>query len=193
MNNDGHSDDDDVIAPLARHLLWLETPLGLQKVIRGLMYLCGFLFVVDIFWHRHAYVPGEGLWGFHAIAGFVAFTLIVLGAKALRTLIKRDETYYAPYSVDAEAYPEAGLARREAGSDADGDAEWQEHRSHEGLEEGKEGMGGRECKDGKDGKDGKGGEDHEDHERLADKSRGADTSTDEGVGARPEGREWWRS
>lgn len=105
---------DDVVAPLARHLLWLEAPLGLHKLIRVLMYLCGFLFLFDIFWHRHAYVPGEGLWGFHAIAGFVAFTLIVLGAKKLRTFIKRDETYYAPYGVDAEAYPEAGLERREA-------------------------------------------------------------------------------
>jgi len=67
------------------------------------------LFLLDFIIHRHAYAPGEGLPGFYAVVGFVAFTLIVLGATQLRRLILRNENYYSPYSVDAEEYPRQGL------------------------------------------------------------------------------------
>jgi len=105
---------DDIAAPLARWFLWADSPVRVQRVILGLGALCAVLFLFDLFWHRHAYVPGEGLWGFHAIAGFVSFTAIVLGAKSLRTLILRTEDYYAPRAVDTETYPGAGLDRVDA-------------------------------------------------------------------------------
>ena len=105
---------EDVAAPLARWFLWADSPAAVERLVRGLAVLCALLFVFDVFWHRHAYVPGEGLWGYHAIAGFVSFTLIVLGAKALRTVIGRDEDYYGDAAVDVEDYPEAGLERRAA-------------------------------------------------------------------------------
>jgi len=63
-------------------------------------------------------VPGEAITGYHAVVGFIAFTLIVLGAKLLRVFIRRDESYYAPNSVDAEFYPDAGLERLTHGGDA---------------------------------------------------------------------------
>ena len=75
------------------------------------MWLGVFLFLMDFVWHRHVKVPGEGFYGFHAIAGFVSFTVIVIGARALRLVIRRDEDYYAPNGVDAEEYPEAGTQR----------------------------------------------------------------------------------
>lgn len=113
--------DADVAAPLARFFLWADSPRAVQRLIVGLGALCVVLFLFDIVWHRHAYVPGEGLWGFHAIAGFVSFTLIVLGAKALRTVIGRDERYYGASAIDGEDYPERGLERLSAreGEDAD--------------------------------------------------------------------------
>ncbi|MFK8078875.1 MAG: hypothetical protein AB8B97_01200 [Granulosicoccus sp.] len=99
------------VAPLARHFLWVDTTSGLNRLIIGLVVLCIFLFAMDFVWHRHVKVPGEEFYGFHAIAGFVSFTVIVLGAKALRVLIRRDETYYGEGSVDGEDYPQADTRR----------------------------------------------------------------------------------
>ncbi|MFK7853088.1 MAG: hypothetical protein AB8B79_03200 [Granulosicoccus sp.] len=101
----------DSIAPLARHLLWVDSAEGVQRLVRVLAGLCIFLFLMDFFWHRHTKVPGEGFYGFHAIAGFVSFTVIVLGARLLRLVIRRYEDYYAPNGVDSEPYPEQGTER----------------------------------------------------------------------------------
>lgn len=106
------NDSKEDVAPLARRFLWVDTKSGLNRLIIGLIVLCIFLFAMDFVWHRHVKVPGEEFYGFHAIAGFVSFTVIVLGAKTLRLLIRRDESYYGDSSVDGEAsYPEAGTAR----------------------------------------------------------------------------------
>ena len=102
---------DDQVAPLARHFLWVDTSSGLNKLIIGLLVLCVFLFAMDFVWHRHVKVPGEDFYGFHAIAGFVSFTVIVLGARLLRVLIRRDESFYGVDSVDGEEYPEQGTVR----------------------------------------------------------------------------------
>jgi len=104
-------DSKDDVAPLARHFLWVDTTSGLNRLITGLIVLCVFLFAMDFIWHRHVKVPGEEFYCFHAIAGFVSFTVIVLGAKLLRVLIRRDESYYGDSSVDGEDYPEAGTQR----------------------------------------------------------------------------------
>lgn len=105
------NDSKDDVAPLARHFLWVDTRSGLNRLIIGLIVLCIFLFAIDFVHHRHTKVPGEEFYGFHAIAGFLSFTVIVLGARALRVLIRRDESYYGSGSVDSEDYPEAGTSR----------------------------------------------------------------------------------
>jgi len=115
------SSENDVLSPLAKRFLWVDSATAVQKVITGLGVLCAVLFLLDLVAHRHAYAPGEGLPGFYVVVGFVAFTLIVLGAAGLRKLILRNENYYAPFSVDSEAYPPSGLHTIEHGSkDADG-------------------------------------------------------------------------
>lgn len=112
MTPDEHpAANDENVAPLARHFLWVDTRKGVKKLIIGLLVLCAFLFAMDFIWHRHVKVPGEELYGFHAIAGFVSFTVIVLGAKMLRVFIRRDEDFYAPHGVDAEEYPLQGTQR----------------------------------------------------------------------------------
>ncbi len=107
-NNDSENQSPNGLPPMARHFLWADDMSVVQKVIKCLAILCAILFVLDLILHRHAYVPGEGIPGFYAVVGFVAFTLIVLGATQLRRLILRNEHFYAPYSVDAESYPEEG-------------------------------------------------------------------------------------
>jgi len=114
----GDSGGEDVAAPLARWLLWADSPAAVERLQKGLYVVCGLLVAVEIVWHRHTYVPGEDLFGYYAIVGFFAFLLIVLGAKQLRRLIRRDESYYAPNSIDAETYPDenvgGGLERTHA-------------------------------------------------------------------------------
>ena len=125
-NEGGGAGEDDVAAPLARWLLWVDSPSAVERLQKGLYVVCGLLVAFEIVWHRHAYVPGEELFGYYAIVGFFAFLLIVLGAKQLRRLIRREESYYAPDSVDAETYPEdnpgGGLERLHASEGENADA-----------------------------------------------------------------------
>ncbi len=88
---------------------WVESAASINKAIKILAGLCVLLLVLDIIIHRHSYAPGEGTFGFYSIVGFFSFLLIVLGAKKLRTWILRDESYYAPNSVDSEEYPVSSL------------------------------------------------------------------------------------
>jgi len=44
---------------------------------------------VDVVHHRHALFTWEGLWGFHALYGFAAFTFVVLMGWPLRALLTR--------------------------------------------------------------------------------------------------------
>lgn len=118
-SRDGKPDVESV-APLARLFLWSDTASGVKKLITGLIVLCVFLFLMDFVIHRHAKVPHEETYGFHAIAGFVSFTFIVIGARLLRTVIRRDESFYAPNGVDAESYPMAGTDRLSHGQGATG-------------------------------------------------------------------------
>ena len=101
--------NDTNLPPLGKRMTWVDDASSVTRLIRGLMFLCAVLVVFDLIIHRHSYSALESLFGFYALAGFIAFTCIVLGSKALRTIIGRDEAYYAPKAVDAEQYPEQGL------------------------------------------------------------------------------------
>ena len=115
MNSDKQADSGvgadsagaDSIAPLARYFLWTDNPASVDRFIRILSYVCVVLFLIDIVWHRHTKVPGEGLWGFYAIIGFIFFSVFVIAARFLRLFTERDASYYAPDCVDAEEYPES--------------------------------------------------------------------------------------
>ncbi len=104
-------DESESYSPLARKFLWADSMKSVDKLIIGLAVLCALLFLMEFLWHRHTKVPGEQLIGFYPLAGFISFSLIVLGAKALRVFIARDESFYAPHGVDAEEYPLEGTER----------------------------------------------------------------------------------
>jgi hypothetical protein len=73
---------------------WADRP-GTRRLIRRILYVaCGLLVVTDFFVHRHIVNDIERVPAFYALYGFVALVAVVMAAKGLRRLVKRDEDYY---------------------------------------------------------------------------------------------------
>jgi len=114
MKRDSHNDiPDSSLSPLAQRFLWVESPAAVRRAVLILAALCALLFVADFIIHRHSYAPYEHVPGFYALTGFLAFSFVIFTATALRWIIRRNETYYAPHAVDAESYPDEGLERKQ--------------------------------------------------------------------------------
>ena len=105
------SDDPNTYPTLGRLLLWVDKPGSANKIFWGLAVLCAAMVLIGFTFEYHGHFHMEGLPGFFAVFGFVAFTLVILGAKALRVLIKRPEDFYADMAVDGEEYPTSGLEK----------------------------------------------------------------------------------
>jgi len=77
---------------------WLDDPSHQNTVFWALFAVCAALVAVDVwmyFFHpRHVHFVWEGIPGFYAAFGFVAFWCIVIAGKHLRKILKRDEDYY---------------------------------------------------------------------------------------------------
>lgn len=104
-------DNPDSFPALGRMLLWVDRPGSATKVFWALAVVCGLLFLADFTYEKHGHFDVEHLPGFFGIYGFVMFTGLILAAKGLRVLIKRDEDFYGDKAVDREDYPEAGLGK----------------------------------------------------------------------------------
>lgn len=61
---------------------------------RWLCGVCALLLISDLFYDKHAHYGFEDWFGFYGIYGFLGCVLLVLAAKELRRLVKRDEDYY---------------------------------------------------------------------------------------------------
>lgn len=109
--NNGRKTDNQSLTPLAKKFLWADEPDRVQFAVLILAALSIVLFVIDLFYHRHAYFSFEQTSAFYAVTGFLAFTLIVLAAGQLRRLIKRPDDFYGEYSTNAEEYPPKDLER----------------------------------------------------------------------------------
>ena len=73
---------------------WLDKPKNINKVVYLLYAVCAILLVSDLAYHKHDYFTFENWFGFYAWFGFLAYITIVMSAKLLRKLIKRQEDYY---------------------------------------------------------------------------------------------------
>lgn len=67
---------------------------GIRRAIQILIALAILSVLAEFAIHRHVEFSFSGLPGFYALVGFAAYCVIVLGAKALRPLLKRSEDYY---------------------------------------------------------------------------------------------------
>ena len=63
-------------------------------IFRTLVALCLVLLAGELFYEHHAYFDIDGVPGFYAVFGFLAFVFIVYAGKGLRRLIMRNEDYY---------------------------------------------------------------------------------------------------
>lgn len=73
---------------------WADKPDNKRRIRWSLYGACVLLVVADLIVHRHISTPAEELPAFYALYGFVALVGVVLAAKLLRLLVKRDEGYY---------------------------------------------------------------------------------------------------
>lgn len=96
---------DDRAHPLGRKLLFLENDTNLKRIIVGLAIFCALLFLADPILHRHDKFAEAETWGFYALAGFAAFSFIIISTKYLQMLIGRREDYYGDGAIDREPYP----------------------------------------------------------------------------------------
>ena len=65
-----------------------------DALYKGLLALCVVLFAADFLYHKHAHFDFEQLPGFYGLFGLASYCGIVLTAKQLRKILKRDEDYY---------------------------------------------------------------------------------------------------
>ena len=71
-----------------------DNPRNVSLVVRGLYIICILLILLDLILHRHVTREWEGITGFYALFGFIAYVTIVLAAIQWRKLVKRKEDYY---------------------------------------------------------------------------------------------------
>ena len=73
---------------------WLDNPRNVDRLVYGLVVICALLVLADFFYHKHTHFAFEGWFGFFAMFGFVMCVILVLLAKWMRKIVKRDEDYY---------------------------------------------------------------------------------------------------
>lgn len=73
---------------------WVERPRNVTRIFRGLVLVCVAIGLADFLYHKHVHYDFEQWPGFYGVYGFVSCVGLVLLAKQLRRLIKRDEDYY---------------------------------------------------------------------------------------------------
>ena len=73
---------------------WADRPENRKLVRRVLYAACALLVAADLVVHRHISTDIERVPAFYALYGFVALVGVVMAAKGLRRMVKRDEDYY---------------------------------------------------------------------------------------------------
>lgn len=73
---------------------WLDEPRNVTRVVYGLAVLCVLALGADLFYSKHPHFGFEAWLGFYAVFGFVCSLALVLTAKQLRRVLRRDEDYY---------------------------------------------------------------------------------------------------
>lgn len=73
---------------------WLDRKGSADKICWSVAAACVLLFLADAFYEKHPAFDVEYVFGFYGLFGFVACLGLVLVAKGLRRILKRDEGFY---------------------------------------------------------------------------------------------------
>ncbi|XVV00228.1 hypothetical protein ACQPW3_22545 [Actinosynnema sp. CA-248983] len=73
---------------------WLDEPRNVTRLVRWLTVVCVLAFAADFFYRKTPHFAVEGWFGFYAGYGFLGSVGLVLTAKWLRRVLRRDEDYY---------------------------------------------------------------------------------------------------
>lgn len=73
---------------------WLDDSRNVRRVAFTLYGICGLLLLADLFYTKSAHFAFEAWFGFYAVFGFAVSFTLVLTAKELRRVLRRDEDYY---------------------------------------------------------------------------------------------------
>jgi hypothetical protein len=72
----------------------LDDPRNVTRIVIGLAVLCTLALLADFFYSKHPFFSIERFPGFYGVYGFAVSFALVLVAKQLRRLLRRDEDYY---------------------------------------------------------------------------------------------------
>lgn len=72
----------------------LDEPRNVWRIIQVLIALSVASVLADLFYPKHAHFGPQNWIGFDAVYGFVSCVALVLVAKQLRRILRRDEDYY---------------------------------------------------------------------------------------------------
>jgi hypothetical protein len=73
---------------------WLDEPRNVRRIVYGLYLACGLLLLADLLYVKTPHFSFENWFGFYPVFGFVVSFTLVLTAKQLRRVLRRDEDYY---------------------------------------------------------------------------------------------------
>ena len=86
------SERPDAPAPRKRYLF--DNGRNVQRVLWLFYAACAVVLGAEFVVDRHAGHPWDGLFGFYALFGFLAYALLVVLAEGLRHLVSRRPDYY---------------------------------------------------------------------------------------------------
>ena len=73
---------------------WLARPQNIKLMWRGFLGILALTVFSELFVEAHPHFGIDGMFGFHAWYGFVACVVLIVGSKALGSLLKRPDSYY---------------------------------------------------------------------------------------------------
>lgn len=73
---------------------WLDEPRNVTRIVYALAALCALALLADFGYLKYPHFEVERWPGFYAVYGFGVSVSLVLAAKQLRKVLRRDEDYY---------------------------------------------------------------------------------------------------